>query len=270
MISDVAILLPSYRRKKDLENVLNKTHSDRAKFIVVANYPKEEYKELISKYGSKAIFIDETKYGKLGVCGAYNLAFDKARKSNFKYCVLFADDVLPQKKSWLNNAIDILEKSSAALGIFSSDEGHFGSFGWNIIKETPIGHFFVARTLDLDKFFDPKYKQYVIDLEIVARVLKLNKKVILLPVRVNHFRSPLNRESYGQNYKKDLETFLNDYPEYKPWIGNNKELFIPEQKSAIQIEKGGKLPISYSWPMHKQKPSIGSFAKKLLGDKNEK
>jgi glycosyltransferase involved in cell wall biosynthesis len=263
-MSNVAVLLPSYKRKQELEHVLNKTYVGDNKFIVVANYPEEDYNELSQKYSDRAVFVDETKKGKLGVCGAYNLAFETAKEKGFTYCVLFADDVVPFKQDWLDQGVAALEARDAALGVFSSDEGHYGSYGWNIIKDAPIGHFFIARIADLGTFFSPKYRQYVIDLEIVVRILKEGKKVLLLPIRVNHMRSPLNREEYGQNYDIDLKTFVTDYPEYNGWMNSGKELFVPESKEIVDVQTGWTIPQAFPWPAHKQPSSVKSFFSKLI------
>jgi hypothetical protein len=264
----IAILLPSYRRYDDIRKVLSDTKvNDNAKFIVVANYPDDEYNYLLNSYSDKALFVDEKKYGKLGGCKAYNLAYEIAKDNGFDYAILFADDVIPFDDDWLEQLENIVATHEIAYGIFSSDECHHGHFGWNIIKDCPIGHFFIIRIGVVENLFDPSYKQYVIDLDISVRIKKMNLPIGLLPIKLRHFRSELHREAMGANYEHDKSLFYQLHPEYSGWLdGEKAKKYVPDAGEFLIVENNKNEILSklVEWPCNYNKIKIMKSIKSII------
>lgn len=248
----IAVLLPSYGREKELVRALRKTPiRENDKFIVVANYPDAVLERLTREFGSRAHFIDERNFGRLGGAKAYNLAFEEAVSRGYEYTIHYADDVLPDGKAWVTTALELLTTGAADIGVFSSDEGHFGSYGWNFIKGVPIAHFFIARTDALSEYFDPAYRQYIVDLEISARLIRRGGRIALLPIRMRHYRSPLAREETGGNYEYDLGVFLRDYPEYTGALGSGRERMLAHRSGLTVVEEDTPIRDLVPWPPHR-------------------
>lgn len=212
----IALLLPSYRRFRDLFTALSNTPvSPDCKFIVVANYPDEQLSFLKRLFSKKALFIDERPYGKGGMIKAYNIAYEFARENGFKYAALWADDLMPQKTDWLKEIDELFVRPGHLFGIFSTDECHKKHFGWNFFNGTPNAHFFIADISVLgDYFLRPELNAYVGDYEVCVRMAKKNIPMTLLPVRLNHNHTPNpTREKNNQYYAKDLEIFNRLHPE---------------------------------------------------------
>lgn len=251
----IAILLPSYERINELEKVLNETElGNNAKFIVVANYREGVFNSLCMNYANRAVFINERQYGKLGASKAYNIAYQHAVEHGYTYAILFADDVIPFDKNWLDQIDLFVRQRNHVFGVFSSDECHHGSFGWNIVKECPIAHFFIIKCGLIPELFDSRYRQYVIDLDVSVRVRKLGHSIALLPIRMNHFRSGLHREAMGENFTHDVAVFYGLHPEYRGWLNNRKsERYIrdagqliclqPETASIKTVRWGRSFPV---------------------------
>ena len=170
-LKTIAILIPTYKRFDDLVNTLKKTPLDgSSKFIIVANLEDDELAYITNNFGSNAIIVDERTHGKLGGSGAYNLAFKIAKEHQFDYAILYADDVIPFNNNWLDRVQKEFISKNGQFGVFSSDECHFGYFGWNLMLDCPIAHFFIIKCNLVDQLFLDEYKQYVIDFEIAVRL----------------------------------------------------------------------------------------------------
>ena len=212
----IALLLPSYRRFRDLFTALSNTPvSPDCKFIVVANYPDEQLSFLKRLFSKKALFIDERPYGKGGCYKAYNLAFNLARSEGYEYVALWADDLMPQKNDWLKEVDELFISPGYLFGIFSTDECHKRRFGWNFFGGIPCAHFFIAKTRVLgDYFLNPELNSYVGDNEICVRMMKRNIDITLLPVRLDH--NPTEnwiRSNNSKYYAIDVATFNRIHPE---------------------------------------------------------
>ena len=212
----IALLLPSYRRFRDLFVTLSNTPlAEGCKFVVVANYPDEHLSFLKKLFPKKAIFIDERQYGKGGMIKAYNIAFEFVKQNGFRYAALWADDLMPQKADWLKEVDELFIKPGHRFGIFSSDECHKNHFGWNFFNGIPNAHFFIAEISALgDYFLRPELNAYVGDYEVCVRMKRKNIPMTLLPVRLDHHHTPNpTREKNNPYYAKDLEIFNQLYPE---------------------------------------------------------
>ncbi len=213
--SVVALLLPSYRRFKDLFITLWKTPlSSQYRFIVTANYNDLQLAILRRIFSEKAVFIDERPYGKSGMIRAYNIAFDWARQNGYRYAALWADDIMPQKNNWHEEVDELFIKSGHVFGIFSTDECHKKRFGWNFFGGVPNAHFFIADVTVLGNFFlNPALNAYVGDYEVCVRMKDNNVNMILLPVRLdhNHTQNP-TRIKNSKYYSIDLRKFNELYP----------------------------------------------------------
>ena len=213
----IAILLPSYRRLADLCGTIdNTTLTGGMKFIIVANYDNQDFIHLYRKYSNHEdiMIIDEKKYGQLGVAKAYNLAYQVANKSGFSHVILYADDTIPFDKDWGQRLEAEFISHDLPLGIFSTDECHPGYFGWNFIENSPIAHFFILKCGIVPTLFPEEYRQYYVDLDISVRMQRMGYPIGLLPIRINHLRSPSHREMNQINGEYDKQVFLKQFPEY--------------------------------------------------------
>jgi hypothetical protein len=250
----IAVMLPSYQRLDDLTQVLEKTPlRPDARFVVVANYEPDVYRALRDRYSDRAVWVNEREHGKLGGCRAYNLAYSTAIERGFDFAIHFADDVLPAEDDWLDQIDRRVIAPGHDFAIFSSDECHYGSFGWNIVRDTPIAHFYVIRCglLGGDRLFDTRYRQYVIDLELSVQVLKSGRTIQLIPVRLRHYRSPLNREDAKVNYAYDEKVFYELNPDFEGWLSRPEaRRYIPENGQSITIPSQELETLLKDWPRH--------------------
>jgi hypothetical protein len=273
-LKSIAILIPTYKRFNDLVNTLTRTEIDvRSKFIIVANLEDNELAYITDKFGAKSIIVDERKYGKLGGAGAYNLAFKIAKEHNFDYAILYADDVIPFKSNWLDKVQREFISKNGQFGVFSSDECHFGYFGWNIVLDCPIAHFFIIDCNLVEQLFLDEYKQYVIDFEIAVRLKERGIDIQLLPIRFNHLRSGLHREFMDNNYSTDVDVFLKTYPKYEESIRQVINSFMVKDtgksRFVSEITPAELLPWSSLKPkgefIKKVKRKVRSLLRKLKG-----
>jgi hypothetical protein len=232
----IAILIPTYRRFDDLINTLEKTYIDqRAKFIIVANLEDHQLDYLKVNYSSKAIIEDERKYGKLGGCKAYNLAYKIAKENGFDYAILFADDIIPFEKNWLDKLFKLFINKEGQFGVFSTDECHISHYGWNVILDCVIAHFFIIKINLVENLFLDKYTQYAIDFEIAVRLNEKQIPIFLLPIKLNHLRSGVHREFMESNMSKDIDILISDYPKYKQPLKDNKNLYLAKDYNTVKI-----------------------------------
>lgn len=235
----IAILIPTYKRFKDLINTLKKTRiDDRAKFVIVANLEDNEFLYLEENFVDRAIIVDERKYGKLGGSAAYNLAYRIAKENKFDYAILFADDVIPFKGNWLNKIYKEFVNINGKFGIFSTDECHYGYYGWNLLLDCPIAHFFIIDCTLVEKLFLDEYKQYVIDFEIAVRLKESGIDIQFLPIKLNHLRSGLHRELMNNNYNFDVEILIKAHPKYESSFKESQNsYFVKHSNKSIFISK---------------------------------
>lgn len=214
----IALLLPSYRRFKDIFLTIWKTPlSADCKFIVAANYSNLQLFFLKAFFSQKALFLNERRYGRVGCYKAYNLAFNLARRKGFDYVALWADDIMPQKPDWLDDVKEMFIKPERSFGIFSTDECHKGRFGWNFFGGIPCAHFFIAKSAVLgDYFLNPELNAYVGDNDVCVRMMKQQIDITLLPVRLNHNHTQnWTRSNNAKYYAIDIETFNRLHHELK-------------------------------------------------------
>jgi hypothetical protein len=275
-LKTTAILIPTYKRFSDLINTLQKTPIDaRAKFVIVANLEEDELSYIREKFGDISIIIDERDYGKLGGCKAYNLAFEVAKDNKFDYAILFADDVMPFKHGWLNKLYKEFINTNGQFGIFSSDECHAGHYGWNLILDCPIAHFFVIDCNLVEQLFLDGYKQYVIDFEIAVRLKEQGIDIQLLSIKLKHLRSGLHREFMDNNFNHDVDTFTKVHPKYESSFKQLSNLFFVKDSARSQFISKINLNKLPPWPEPKStekfinrlkrkiKPLISSISLKL-------
>jgi hypothetical protein len=225
----LALLLPSYERIVDLCKVIENTPlTSDMKFVIVANYSDSVLQDLVRIYQDRAIIVDEKPYGKMGGSKAYCLAYKVATDLGFSHAIFYADDVLPFDADWGQQLKDTFFGCEVPMGIFSSDECHWGHFGWNIMKDAPIAHFFILKCGIVPSLFPLEYKLYVIDLDISVRILRMGYSIALLPIRFNHWRSPNHRVENHNNFAYDRAVFLSKYPEYQKYFGPDGEQYIPD------------------------------------------
>lgn len=249
----IAIMLPSYGRPDDLAKVLDQTPLDaRARFVVVANYDPPVYQALARRYAGRATFVDERAHGKLGGCGAYNLAYATALDAGYDYAVHYADDVLPADADWLDRVEAQIIRPGHVFGVFSSDECHYGSFGWNIVRDVPIAHFYVMKCGLLGpRLFDPRYKQYVIDLDLAVKVLDAGHEIRLMPVRLRHYRSPLNRAAVSATYAHDEKVFYEINPRFDGLLAKEEaQRYVPDEGRTLVLPAEGLGQVLRPWPAH--------------------
>ncbi len=186
----IALLLPSRRRFKRLFETLwvTSVYND-TKFFIAADYPWYEQVILKLFFWNKSVIVDDRKANTIGMNKAYNRALNHALEYQPEYCVLWADDLVPEKKNWLSNLKGYLKSNDVEFGIFSTDEGgHKGIFGWNFWGEIPCAHFCIMKTNLLNGFMlHPELVSYFGDNEISLRMKKKGVKISLLPIRVHHF-----------------------------------------------------------------------------------
>lgn len=229
-----ALLIPTYKRFQDLINTLEKTFIDeRATFIIVANLTDEELGFVRNNYGHCSIIVDEREHGKLGGCKAYNLAYKVAKENNFDYAILFADDIIPFDSKWLDKLYSNFINKNGRFGVFCSDECHPGYYGWNIVLDCVIAHFFIIDCRLTEKLFSEDYKQYAIDFEIAVRFKEQGIPIQLLPIKFNHLRSGLHREFMDINMHDDINKLVNDHPKYKTSFKENKNLLYFKYDNKI-------------------------------------
>jgi hypothetical protein len=204
----IALLLPSFGRMGDLLNVLRNTPMGaNTQFIVSANYEPHELDAIRQEFGTSVHVIDERIYGRGSMIKAYNLAYFYAREMAFDYVALWADDLMPQDANWHETLTTMLFENKVDFGIFSTEECHKGTFGWNFFDEIPNAHFFVARPYVLGEFFlNPSLNAYVGDYEVCVRLLANQVRLHLLPVRLNHF--PTQNDTRTANTKFYLQDTL--------------------------------------------------------------
>ena len=217
----LALLLPSKGRFVDLILTLSMTSLKapkgfRAYFVVCANYNSFQLALLRAFFRGRATFIDERNLKWLGMIGAYNYAFEAAKKNGARWVALWADDLLPESPLWLDELFSAISQPEFNFGIFSSDEGnHKGHFGWNVFAGYPCAHFFVALIEAMPGFLlNPKIRAYVGDNEIVINRTKKGIPIDLLPIRVIHQPTAnMLRSSNAISYKNDLDAVYQIHPE---------------------------------------------------------
>lgn len=189
----LGLILPSKGRFVDLLLTLLFTPLESAfdlkvHFFVCANYNNFQLKLLRIFFSNKATFINERNLKWNGVSGAYNYGFDEAVKKNATWVALWADDLLPENKFWLNTLYEQILQKNFHFGIFSSDEGsHKKQFGWNVYAGYPCAHFFIAKINSLPGFLlNPKFRSHLADNEIAISRFKKGIPITLLNVRVIH------------------------------------------------------------------------------------
>ena len=262
-----ALLIPTYKRFADLLHTLRNTHiDDRARFVIVANLDDKEFEYLNQTFGNVSIIIDERQYGKLGGCKAYNLAYQIARENGFDYAILYADDIIPFRKKWLDDLYQLFIDQDGQFGVFSSDECHHGSYGWNIIIDSPIAHFFVIKCSISETLFDIDFKQYLIDVEIAVRLKNEGVKLELLPIKLNHLRSGLHREYMNEHYEYDLKVFISKYPNYQEVLTKvTDHYFLPHKNEKVSLDHIDRSEL-VGWPKNKVPilVKIKTFIKAIL------
>ena len=219
----LALLLPSKGRFLDLLLTLafaplKAPRGFAVKFVVCANYTSLQLTILRKLFSNRARFIDERDLEWQGMTGAYNYALAEATNMGATWAALWADDLLPEKSSWLDMLFPKITSPDFRLGIFSSDEGnHKGRFGWNIFAGYPCAHFFVVRIDALPgHMLNPKLKAYVSDNEIAISRIKAGIRVDLLPIRVIHQPTANStRKNNSPAYNSDLESFYIIHPELR-------------------------------------------------------
>ncbi|KAB2919900.1 MAG: hypothetical protein F9K29_03285 [Hyphomicrobiaceae bacterium] len=219
----LALLLPSKGRLLDLLLTLSLVplkaqKGYRVHFVVCANYNPAQLALLRRLFSARATFIDEGKLEPRGMTGAYNYALEEAIRKGARWVALWADDLLPEKRAWLDQLFPVIADAGFRFGIFSSDEGnHKGHFGWNVFADFPCAHFFVARVEALPGYMlNPGLRAYVSDNEIAISRVKAGVPVDLLPVRVIH--QPTFNQTRTANspaYRSDLEKFYQIHPELR-------------------------------------------------------
>lgn len=217
----VALLLPSKGRIIDLVltiffTSLKAPDGLRVRFFIVANYNSIQLYFLKFFFSRHATFVDERIISKRGVNGAYNYAFEEAKKHGASWVVLWADDLIPESKSWLSELNFYLSKKDFCFGIFSTDEGnHKGFFGWNIQAGYPCAHFFVASVNSLpDYLLNPALIGFTGDNEIAISTAKKNIPIELLPIKVIHQPTANStRSSRSGLLRSDLDTLYLLHPE---------------------------------------------------------
>ena len=217
----LALLLPSKGRLLDLVLTLSLVplrapDGYRARFVVIANYGTIQLAFLRVLFASRATFVDERRLKWRGMTGAYNYALEAAENLGASWAALWADDLLPDRKSWLDDLFRIIVSQDFRFGIFSSDEGHHkGRFGWNVFAGYPCAHFYVARVDALPGYFlNPKLKAYVGDNEIAVDRIKKGIRVDLLPIKVIHQPTAnATRVTNVAAYKSDVDQFYVIHPE---------------------------------------------------------
>lgn len=217
----LALLLPTKGRFFDLILTLIFTNIKcpkgyRCIFVLCANYSDLQLGILKILFFSKVVILDERELPWRGMTGAYNYAYERAKSLGATWVALWADDLLPEKRRWLDSLFLHIDDPKFQFGIFSSDEGsHKGRYGWNIEAGYPCAHFYIARTDILPGYLlNPKLKAYVGDNEIVITLIKKGVKINLLPLKVIH--QPTHNETRVGNlnhYKTDLETVYKLHPE---------------------------------------------------------
>lgn len=217
----LSLLLPSKGRFLDLILTLLFTRTVRSpefsvKFVICANYNRFQIALLRTFFASRALVIDERKEPAGSMIGAYNLAFEYARKAQYTWVALWADDLLPASNQWLSALVQEITAPDFKLGIFSSDEGgHKGKYGWNIFAGYPCAHFYIARTDALPGYLlNPKLSAYVGDNEIVIDRIKAKIDIKLLSIKVVH-QPTINstRKRNAQAYANDLQKMYAMHPE---------------------------------------------------------
>lgn len=217
----LALLLPSKGRFLDLLLTLSLTPVNAPKgfkvhFVVCANYHSLQLVFLRSLFPNRLTVIDERSLEWRGMAGAYNYALGEATKMGARWVALWADDLLPERNSWLRELFSAISDPTFRFGIFSSDEGnHHGRFGWNVFAGYPCAHFYVACVDSLPGYvLNPKLRAYVGDNEIAINRTKADIPIDLLPIRVIH--QPTANKTRAANasaYKIDLETLYEIHPE---------------------------------------------------------
>ncbi len=217
----LGLILPSKGRFVDLLLTLIFTPLEssfplKVHFFVCANYNNIQLKLLRTFFSNKATFINERNLKWSGVSGAYNYGFDEAIKKNATWVALWADDLLPENKFWLNALYQQISQEDFRFGIFSSDEGcHKKQFGWNIYAGYPCAHFFIAKINSLPGYLlNPKFRSHLADNEIAISRIKDGIQITLLNVRVIHQPTLNNtRKENTVAYKTGLKTIYELHPE---------------------------------------------------------
>lgn len=250
----LALLLPSKGRWLDLVLTLLLTplcrpDGVRVRFFVCSNYGSIPLLLLRLLFFSRATFIDERKLAWSGMTGAYNHAFNRAVKAGAQWVALWADDLLPERKDWLNKLQGILRSPGFRFGVFSSDEGnHKGGFGWNVFGGYPCAHFFVARVDSMPGYMlSPKLRAYVSDNEMAISRIKAGIPVDFIPVRVIHQPTAnATRSGNSPNYLADLQRFYEIHPELRGRLdgvvlhGNLRDgqsAFVPDKGAMVRFSK---------------------------------
>jgi hypothetical protein len=227
----LALLLPSKGRIVDLFltilfTPLNGPDGLKVRFFIVANYNSIQLYFLNFLFSRRAIFIDERTLEMRGVNGAYNHAFDAAKRCGSRWVALWADDLLPEKTTWLFELNRYLLEKDFSFGIFSSDEGnHHGYFGWNIMAGYPCAHFFIASIESLPgHLLNPNFVGFVGDNEIAINRIKNKVPIKLLPIKVIH-QPTVNatRLSRSKLLRSDLDKLYLLHPEL---LGRLDEIII--------------------------------------------
>jgi len=244
----IGLLLPSYGRIIDLcKTIENTPLTNNMKFIIVANYPDDILKDLARVYHDRAIIIDEKAYGKLGATKAFSLAYHTATELGFSHVISYSDDIIPFEPNWGQRLEDIFFSHDLPMGIFSTDECHFGHFGWNIMGYAPIAHMLILKCGILPSLLSQEYKKYVADLDISVRILRTGHSIALLPIKFNHLRAPTHRNEMLSDYEYDKAIFLSKYPEYQKYFGVDGEQYIPDD-GRFRITSSDTIYKTEPWP----------------------
>jgi hypothetical protein len=225
----------------------------RAKFFVCANYSTFQLTVLRLIFGRRARFVDERRFPRAGMTGAYNYGYRAAVEAEVEWVALWADDLLPESSDWLDRLFPMLSDSKFRFGIFSSDEGnHHRKFGWNVFAGSPCAHFYVARVDALPgHLLNQKLRAYVSDNEIAISRLKAGEPIDLLPVKVVHqpTQNP-TRTANTPNYAADLGRFYELHPELngklddivlRGNISGPESRFVPDEGKVVRFGVGARL-----------------------------
>ena len=273
----LALLLPSKGRFVDLVLTLALTPMQAKggvtpRFVVCANYASWQLALLRFFFSARARFIDERTQSHKGMIGAYNCAYAHASAGGAAWVALWADDLLPYQKDWLEKLAPTLKDDDFHFGIFSSDEGnHPGHYGYNVFGGYPCAHFYVARTDSLPgHLLNPAFRAYTGDDEIAIDTVKRGQPVTFLPVRVIHQpTSNSTRTANAASYQADLDVLYGLHPDMagkldaavlRGDVRDENCAFVPETDTPLTFTPGMADALPYErFAAQTQKEKLPAF-----------
>ncbi len=251
----LAIVLPSKGRFVDLVLTLfatsTKVRGDgRCRFYVCAKYNRLQIALLRLLFPNSARIYNEAQYSVKGMLAAFNFLYERALADGCEWLVTWADDLVPERRDWLDTFWPILTRDDFKFGVMSSDEGgHKGLFGWNVFGGSPCAHYYAAR-LDVlpGHLAHPLLKAYCADNEMALQMLERGVPIHLLPVRVIH--QPTQNEtraSNSLNLPDDVETVYRLHPAvrgrldaicFRGDVHHEESRFVPDRGELLQFQEG--------------------------------